>query len=166
MSGLTHYYFLPWLRQGISTVITQNPSGKKRASIKVELKMKAVGDLSPEEQPIISKDIEIYGPGDILGFDASIKSRTDPLKYVGDFEPNYFPSIEFAEPDKIYYYDGCRLEELNFGNIEDYIQQKVGLFMSVTVGPQHRLYSKVQDLREKLALKQKAAVQKKSSKSY
>ena len=50
-----------------------------------------------EELPI--QQIELYGPCDVLGFDSRIVTRTDPGPNVGDFEPNYFPIIEFADPD-------------------------------------------------------------------
>lgn len=45
------------------------------------------------------KSVALYGPGDILGFDPRVITRTEPPPNVGEFEPNYFPFIEFAEPD-------------------------------------------------------------------
>lgn len=47
--------------------------------------------------PDITVPVQLYGPGDILGFDPRIVVRTDPKPDVGDFEPNCFPAIEFAD---------------------------------------------------------------------
>jgi hypothetical protein len=103
MSELVNYYFLPFLRQGLATAITQNATGE-RAVIDVELKMTAEPALTEEEQPVIPKSVQLYGPGDILGFDARIVTRTDPKNNMGDFEPNHFPAIEFDDPDFLWRY--------------------------------------------------------------
>lgn len=97
----THYYFYSWLRENLAAAIDQQidtNSDKLRASIKITLNVmsppnKIIGGELPE------KTIELYGPGDVLGFDSRIITRTDPRHNVGDFEPNYFPIIEFADPD-------------------------------------------------------------------
>lgn len=89
----TQYYFIPCLRRGLSSQITDTElaSGEQRAKLTMEL------DFGPGTK--FPKPIELIGPGDVLGFDPRIVSRTDPLNNVGDFEPNYFPSIEFTEPE-------------------------------------------------------------------
>ncbi|MCK4818671.1 hypothetical protein KA005_23065, partial [bacterium] len=48
---------------------------------------------------LIKKDVELLGPGDVIGIDQSIIVRTDPKNKIGDFEPNFFPMIEFWEED-------------------------------------------------------------------
>ncbi len=52
-----------------------------------------------KESFLSPQTVQLYGPGDILGFDARIVARTDPKPDVGDFEPNFFPAVEFADPD-------------------------------------------------------------------
>src|SRR5262249_5043461 len=42
---------------------------------------------------------KIYGPGDVTGVDPREIIRTDPHHRFTNFEPNYFPSIEFDRPD-------------------------------------------------------------------
>lgn len=104
MSEMAHYYFIPSLRQGLSAAIPYIDAEStaavfsRRASFSVNLAIGATG--FPDEGETIQKSIELYGPGDIIGFDERIISRTDPRNNVGDFEPNYFPMIEFAtDPD-------------------------------------------------------------------
>jgi hypothetical protein len=72
----------------------------RRASLIVAARARATRtDGSADHVEALSKEIQLYGPGDILGFDARIVTRTDPRPNVGDFEPNFFPMIEFADPD-------------------------------------------------------------------
>ena len=44
-------------------------------------------------------DVLLFGPGDVTGFDARQVIRTDPPRLASDFEPNYFPVVEFDRPD-------------------------------------------------------------------
>jgi hypothetical protein len=41
----------------------------------------------------------LRGPGDIIGFHDHLIARTEPVSGATDFEPNYFPFIEFKDPD-------------------------------------------------------------------
>ena len=98
----TQYYFLPSIRQGLAAAIKPSANGAHRAQIDVTLhataRVKGTAELERPE-PDISKGVQLYGPGDIVGFDPRIIVRTDPKPDVGDFEPNYFPAIEFADAD-------------------------------------------------------------------
>lgn len=90
---LARYVFLPWIRRGISADVAFPAGGNAlRAGVPLTLTVSGI----PEE---IQQDMQLYGPGDITGFDHRIVVRTDPKHNVGDFEPNYFPIIEFSEPD-------------------------------------------------------------------
>ncbi len=102
----TRYFFLPWLRTGLSTLLDgqgQNVSGKHRASLPaVKLKInnhEITWAGSNQDNGGNHPNIELYGPGDAVGFDHRIIIRTDPKPNVGDFEYNYFPIIEFSEAD-------------------------------------------------------------------
>jgi hypothetical protein len=46
----------------------------------------------------VQAPVQLYGPGDITGFDARHVIRTEPLNLTANFEPNYFPAIEFDDP--------------------------------------------------------------------
>ena len=97
----TQIYFLPDLRAGLSAHI-QGREGY-RAQVQVTLKASATPiKAKPGDPPaIVQKTVNLYGPGDVLGFDARIVRRSDPLPDVYDFEANYFPSIEFTDPDLV-----------------------------------------------------------------
>ena len=47
----------------------------------------------------IPRQVRLYGPGDVTGIDPQQVVRTEPRHLATDFEPNYFPAIEFDRPD-------------------------------------------------------------------
>ena len=47
----------------------------------------------------IDAQVRLYGPGDVTGIDPQQVVRTEPRHLATDFEPNYFPAIEFDRPD-------------------------------------------------------------------
>ena len=48
---------------------------------------------------ISTRQVRLYGPGDVTGMDPQQVVRTVPRHLALDFEPNYFPAIEFDRPD-------------------------------------------------------------------
>ncbi len=108
---LARYTFLPSLRRGLSTKIKEvdnlndfstAPAGGwvlERPEMSVSLNIEAKkGDADlPIQQ--VNQNIELVGPGDIIGIDQRIVVKTEPLNWITNFEPNYFPYIEFYEED-------------------------------------------------------------------
>lgn len=97
----TVHYFLPAVRYGLAGQIGLQAASAHRASVDVSLTVdgKAVGHATSTVE-VVTKKVSLYGPGDVLGFDgARIVARTDPKPDVGDFEPNYFPCVEFVDAD-------------------------------------------------------------------
>lgn len=100
---LSTYTFLPWLRQGIANKITAqdlDPAVKVRATVNVKLDI--VGTPVEGENDLveeINKDIQLYGPGDIVGIDSKAIVKTEPRNWITNFEPNYLPYIEFYDED-------------------------------------------------------------------
>ena len=88
------YKFLPWARQGLAAGInTPDDLGDAmpgRAAVQVRLEVNEV----PIDQQVL-----IHSPGDLISIDTSEIVRTDPPPNTQDFEPNYFPLIEFDRPD-------------------------------------------------------------------
>ncbi len=89
-----NYLFLPWVRQGatagIQTIdMTANQAGT--VSVTVNLRINAT--------PPLQQRVRLYGPGDVTGIDQQQIVRTEPRPQSSDFEPNYFPAIEFDRPD-------------------------------------------------------------------
>jgi len=102
---IASYTFLPWLRQGIASVIDQvdtlgAPSASpERASVVVGF------DLNG--QPI-SNTVSLVGPGDVVGINPRAVVRTEPRRWITDFEPNYLAFIEFYDEDLPWRYTPAR----------------------------------------------------------
>lgn len=101
--GLPTYSFLPWLRHGVANTIqsddVENGGAVLRAS--VEVKMKVTGDVigsSPASHPL-NKQVQLYGPGDVVGIDTKAIVKVEPRHWITNFEPNYLPYIEFYDED-------------------------------------------------------------------
>ena len=98
MDTLKNYTFLPWLRQGISAEIPvtddlgKDGPGPAAERSKVSVSFKVNG------QPV-SKQVQLFGPGDVVGIDPRAVVKTEPRHWVTDFEANYLPYIEFYEED-------------------------------------------------------------------
>ncbi|MFN8499164.1 MAG: hypothetical protein U0641_15045 [Anaerolineae bacterium] len=96
MAGPTsaNYVFLPWVRQGAATGIqTLDSLGAQQAGV-----VSVAVTLRVNDAPDIARPVRLYGPGDITGMDAQQVVRTEPRRLALDFEPNYFPAIEFDHP--------------------------------------------------------------------
>lgn len=135
MTGLANYYFVPSLRQGLAAAIPENDEQgnpvvfTNRAHFSVDVAVNGTGFAAAET---LQKEVELYGPGDIIGFDPRAVSRTDPRNNVGDFEPNYFPMIEFATgPDFPWRYTAKQFHSAS-GNLEPWIALIVLIAESLT----------------------------------
>ncbi len=96
----TQHYFLPSARQGLSTSLVGLSADRRRAKLGVSLEMSIRapgGGVSAASLP--APVVQLLGPGDILGFDPRIVVRTSPEADVGNYEPDLFPHIEFADAD-------------------------------------------------------------------
>jgi len=102
MSKIGTYSFLPWLRQGVANKITSpdmDPAVTLRATIKIDLELEAKMLEGDPETKVISKDIQLYGPGDIVGIDSKAIIKNEPRHGITNFEPNYLPYIDFYDED-------------------------------------------------------------------
>ena len=99
---LADYTFLPWLRQGIASEIS-NPDGValpgERASVDVRFNVNG--------EPV-GRAVQLLGPGDIIGINPRAISKIEPQPSVTDFESNYLPYIEFYEEDFPWRYTPAR----------------------------------------------------------
>lgn len=93
------YTFLPWVRSGIANRLEAAAAGA-RARVNVALAVDgALKDGSGTTSVPVSRDVELYGPGDIIGVDAAQISRREPPHWTTNFEPNYLVAIEFYDED-------------------------------------------------------------------
>jgi len=96
MADLTsaNYLFLPWVRQGAAAGIQTIDRTPNQAGV-----VSVTAKLRVNDSPDLLRQVRIYGPGDVTGIDVHQVIRTVPLNRATDFEPNYFPAIEFDRPD-------------------------------------------------------------------
>jgi hypothetical protein len=90
-----NYIFLPWVRQGAASGIQRRDDLKADqpgvVSVPVNLQVNKAVD--------VGRQVHLYGPGDVTAIDPLQVIRTEPRHLANDFEPNYFPAIEFDRPD-------------------------------------------------------------------
>ncbi|MGI9549639.1 MAG: hypothetical protein ACR2MT_00455 [Aurantibacter sp.] len=93
------YTFLPWLRQGIANKIDPAIATQSRATVQVKLKVtgKALEGADLEQE--IIRNVELYGPGDIIGIDTKAIVKNEPRNWITNFESNYMPYVEFYDED-------------------------------------------------------------------
>lgn len=93
-----NYTFLPWARQGLGNRIAA--TGPLRASVPLQLEL-AVHQLDGADikENLPTRNIQLYGPSDVIGLDTRAVIRTEPLDWITNFEPNYLAAIEFYDED-------------------------------------------------------------------
>ena len=101
------YIFIPWLRKGLSKGILESDPLNDSSSglsqkVNVDVNVKVLADDS--EKASISKKVELIGPGDIASISRAAIVKTDPVPGAKNFEPNFFPYIDFYEEDFIWRY--------------------------------------------------------------
>jgi hypothetical protein len=107
----TRYLFFPSFQWPWSAArVSGDVKDKKRPKATIYLKYKS--DMTEDDLKV---EIEQYGPGDIVGFDGGYITRKDPEPNVGVFEPNYFPSVEFAVPDFPWRYTAMGVDDGKIG---------------------------------------------------
>jgi hypothetical protein len=102
MSALGEYDFFANARRGAAALIAAPdslsgslPTLRARLPVEVDIGFSA----STTKDATASMTVELYGPGDVLGFDPNHVARTEPSDGTLNFEPNYFAAIEFTDPD-------------------------------------------------------------------
>lgn len=95
-----YYHFLSSLRRGLATNIAEQPSGPRaKVDISLHAERRRLSNGGWETANPIARSVQLYGPGDISSFSDRIVTRKEPQPNTGTFEPNYFPFVEFADPD-------------------------------------------------------------------
>ncbi len=90
------YEFLPWVRSGAGSAV-RGPDGvgelPARAGFDVGL------HLNEGASPAVTTQLEVAGPGDVVGVDPRHVVRRVPSPGTSDFEPNLFSAVEFDRPE-------------------------------------------------------------------
>ncbi len=114
MSGeLAHYSFIPWLKQGIGSRITEKDAlgapgtgmALERAELAVGLTLESldISDGSSIETEL-TKTLKMLGPPDILAISDNAIVRVEPKPKVNNYESNGLPYIEFYKEDFLWAY--------------------------------------------------------------
>lgn len=105
------YVFLPWLKKGLAqSIVEEDPLSDagaglaQKASVTVNIKVLA----DDAEKAIVPKKVELTGPGDIISINRAAIVKTDPRPGANNFEPNFFPYIDFYEEDFIWRYSPAK----------------------------------------------------------
>src|SRR5215813_9628475 len=94
--------FLPWVRQGVAAAInTPDTLGaRQRAVVDLNATVKINALPTPAvPPPPVAMNVRLRGPADVVGIDSNQIIRMDPHPGTSDFEPNYFPCVEFDRAD-------------------------------------------------------------------
>ncbi|GIJ58478.1 hypothetical protein [Virgisporangium aurantiacum] len=92
---MSSYRFIAWSRRGLAAAIPAQAPAAARARIDVTLTV-AKGAAETED---VTRTLALYGPGDVVALDGRQIIRREPRPGSADFEPNYFPSVEFDTPE-------------------------------------------------------------------
>jgi len=87
--------FLAYARQGLAAQITQPASETAALPGRAGL---AIGVTVNAGTPA-GLGLQLYGPGDVIGFDEGQITRTEPAPDSAAFEPDLLACVEFARPD-------------------------------------------------------------------
>ena len=98
MNEIANYTFLPWLRQGLANEISGQSGTRASITVNVAISGEKV-DGGSTTRPTLQRNVEIYGPGDIVGIDQSSIIKVEPGNWITNFESNYLPYIEFYDED-------------------------------------------------------------------
>jgi hypothetical protein len=96
------YTFLPWLRQGVARSITTadgDTSVTLRVTAHVELTVNGTALDGSHLEATVARDVELYGPGEVIGIEGRAIIRTEPRSWITNAEPAYLAAIEFYEED-------------------------------------------------------------------
>lgn len=106
--SLAKYSFYPWLRRGLSTKIigidnlgatpsiASSSGAEKKSRAEINIGVQLYKDSFEET---ISRNIELFGPGDVIGINSNAIIKMEPKNWVTNFEPNYLPYIDFYDED-------------------------------------------------------------------
>ncbi|PHN01995.1 hypothetical protein [Flavilitoribacter nigricans] len=92
-------YFMPYTRQGLTTLADHRQSSAGRLQFEVNVFLEGKDGSGNKLERTVRQKIVLLGPGDILGVDPRIISRVAPPPDTNSFEASLTPFIEFNEPD-------------------------------------------------------------------
>jgi hypothetical protein len=98
-SPIASYAFLSWARQGLGIRTQDAPPGQVRATVPVGVTIRGTRITGGDAIETFTKNVALYGPGDVVGVDPRAIVRTEPRHWITNFEPNYMAFVEFYDED-------------------------------------------------------------------
>ncbi len=139
-------YFLPYIRQGITTLAEHGQVKGKRMTIPVKLTIAASNKKdNTNKKDIVEKEITLFGPGDLLGINENVISRLAPFPDANSFEPALAPFIEFSEPDFLW-----RFTSLQTSDKKNWIPWLTLIILKTESGKEEGEFVKVQNSNKEL----------------
>ena len=105
-------YYFPWVRKGLSVVANKGEEDilglmpqdsdalkKQRPALNITATYKVTSPENKESDLSESKEIQFVSPGDVLRVSANAVLKTIPANGSRGFPRQYYPYIEFWEPD-------------------------------------------------------------------
>jgi len=107
-----HNFFLPYMRQGLAAAQKQTLESGNRTILNIRLNVKVKGETEEQSgEREVTKEVALFGPGDVLGINPRIISRVAPPLSTKNFEANYVPFLEFKEPDFLWRFSTRKTED-------------------------------------------------------
>ncbi len=97
----TQRTYLAWFRRGLPALIAapDAPGATLPARGGAQLEIWINDEAGRDQARRAQMDVALFGPGDVAALDPDCIAHTDPPPDSTGFEPNYFPYIEFKDPD-------------------------------------------------------------------
>lgn len=134
-------YFLPYVRQGITTLAAHDQVSGKRMTIPVKLTITASNKTdNTDKTDTVEKVITLFGPGDLLGINENVISRLAPSPNTHNFESALTPFIEFSEPDFLW-----RFSSLQTADKKNWIPWLTLIILKSENGEEEGEYVKIQN---------------------
>jgi hypothetical protein len=102
---LATYSFLPWLRRGLASQIERR-DGETSPDIHVRVPL----GLTLNNNLSVTVPLALKGPGEVGAIDKDVIARVYPARNAFDVESNYFPLLEFEQPDLPWRYTPARAD--------------------------------------------------------
>jgi hypothetical protein len=110
----SHYSFLPWVKQRLARLADITPE-VMRPSVRMAVQTRVTTGSSTGSTEVVESvlQLELNGPGDIVGLDPRAVLKTTPVADEQRFSPLHLASIEFKEEDLPWRYSPSAISNSN-----------------------------------------------------
>ena len=95
---IASYAFLSWARQGLGMHTQDAPAGQVRGTVPVGVTIRGKRIAGGGATETFTKNVALYGPGDVIGIDPRAIVRTEPRHFITNFETALPTSSDETSP--------------------------------------------------------------------